>query len=169
VELGATYWARDELGVWRLMDYVRDERRMSATWCTHPQGEDADAAAGLGVVPQAITVDGSRIGRLFLEVQNARDEPVVLRVGRPERPPGLFRRPPPVTAPEVGIPVPAGGAVHLVGRTNRPRLTEVEIFAFDPETDEQVGQLRVQAELPRRHPGEEGEWCAEAQPGESDE
>lgn len=166
VRLGATYWARDDLGVWRLMDYVRNERRMSATWCTHPVGEDVDAAAGLGVVPQAITVDGTRTGRLFLEVQNERDEPVVLRVGRPDRPKGLFRRPPPVTAPEVGIPVPAGGSVHLVGRTNRPRLTEVEIFAFDPGSAEPVGQLRVQAELPRHHPGEEGEWCADPQSGE---
>lgn len=166
IRLGATYWARDELGVWRLMDYVRDDRRMSATWCTHPRGEDVDSAAGLGVVPQAITVDGTRIGRLFLEVQNERDEAVALRIGRPVRPRGFFRRPPPVEAPEVGIPVPAGGSVHLVGRTSRPRLTEVEIFAFDPDTDEQVGQLRVQAELPRHHPGQEGEWCADEQSGE---
>ncbi|HSP38921.1 MAG TPA: hypothetical protein VLR26_14340 [Frankiaceae bacterium] len=166
VRLGATYWARDVFDRWQLMDYVRDDRRMSATWCTHPVGQDADAAAGLGVVPQAITVDaagkgGARVGRLFLEVQNERDAPVVLRVGRPERPPGLFRRPPPVTAPEVGIPVPAGGSVHLVGRTSRPRLTEVELFAFDPSTGEPVGQLRVQAELPRHHPGEDGDWCGE--------
>jgi hypothetical protein len=166
VRLGATYWARDDRGVWRLMDYVRDERRMSATWCTHPRGEDVDPNGGLGVVPQAITVDGPRTGRLFLEVQNERDEAVVLRVGRPDRPRGLFRRPPPVTAPEVGIPVPGGGSVHLVGRTNRPRLTEVEIFAFDPDSADQVGQLRVQAELPRHHPGEEGEWCADLPPEE---
>lgn len=159
VQLGATYWERDAFGVWRLLDYVRDQRRMSATWCTHPLGEDVDTAGGMSVVPQAITVDGARIGRLFLEVQNEQDEPVVLRVGRPERPPGLFRRQPPVTAPEVGIAVPAHGSVHLVGRTNRPRMTEVEIFAFDPDTSEQVAELRVQAELPKHHPGENGAWC----------
>jgi hypothetical protein len=166
VGLGATYWERDVFGVWRLVDYVRDERRMSATWCTHPQGEDVDLTGGLGVVPQAVTVDatgrsGPRAGRLFLEVQNERDEPVVLRVGRPDRPAGLFRRPPPVTAPEAGIVVPAHGSVHLVGRTSRPRLTEVEIFAFDPDTSEQVAELRVQAELLRNHPGENGHWCAQ--------
>jgi hypothetical protein len=161
VRLGATYWARDDLGVWRLMDYVRDDRRMSATWCTHPAGEDADSTAGLGVVPQAITVDGPKVGRLFLEVHNERDEPVSLLIGRPPRPRGLFRRPPPVEPPEVGIPVPPHSSVHLVGRTGRPRLTEVEIFAFDAATDERVGELRVQAELPRRHPGEDGTWCSD--------
>ena len=62
--------------------------------------------------------------------------------------------------------MPANGSVHLVGRTNRPRLTEVEIFAFDPDSGEQVGQLRVQAELPRRHPGEEGRWCVDQQSAE---
>jgi hypothetical protein len=160
VHLGATYWSRDEFGFWRLMDYVRDDRRMSATWCTHPGGDDADVPAGLGVVPQAVTVDGVNAGRVYLEVHNERPEPVMLRVGRPDRPPGLFRRQPPVVAPEVGIPVPASGSVHLVGRTSRPRLTEVEIFAFDVATREQVGQLRVQAELPKRHPGAEGVWCA---------
>jgi hypothetical protein len=162
VQLGATYWVRDALGVWRLHDYVRNDRRMSATWCTHPQGEDVDEEAGLSVVPQAITIEGPKIGRLFLEVHNEWDEPVVLQVGRPDRPPGLFRRQPPVTMPEVGIPVPASGSVHLVGRTSRPRLTEVEIFAFDPDDGEQVGQLRVQAELPsKHHPGEDGEWCVD--------
>jgi hypothetical protein len=161
VRLGATYWARDEFGSWRLLDYVRDDRRMSAVWCTHPQGEDVDAAAGLGVVPQAITVEGPKVGRLFLEVHNERAEPVLLRVGRPDRPPGLFRRQPPVVAPEVGVPVPASGSVHLVGRTSRPRLTEVEIFAFDATTRERVGELRVQAELRKHHPGAEGDWCSD--------
>jgi hypothetical protein len=161
VQLGATYWSRDDLGGWRLMDYVRDARRMSETWCTHPQGEDVDAAAGLSVVPQAITVDGPKVGRLFLEVHNERAEPVVLRVGRPDRPRGLFRRQPPVLAPKVGIPVPAAGSVHLVGRTSRPQLTEVEIFAFDATTSERVGELRVQAEMLKRHPGAAGQWCTE--------
>lgn len=161
VALGATYWARDEIGVWRLLDYVRDQRRMSATWCTHPRGEDVNDRAGLSVVPQAVTVDGARAGRVFLEVHNARDAPVMLRVGRPERPRGIFRRPPPVEAPEVGIPVPAEGSTHLVGRTVRPRLTEVEIFAFDPVSREPVGELRVQVELPRHHPGADGRWCSE--------
>ncbi len=161
VTFGATYWVRDELGIWRLHDYVRNDRRMSATWCTHPRGEDVDAAGGLSIVPQAITVEGPKIGRLFLEVHNERDEAVVLRVGRPDRPRGLFRRLPPVTAPEAGIAVPASGSVHLVGRTARPKLTEVEVFAFDPDDGEQVAELRVQAELPRKHPGEDGHWCVD--------
>jgi hypothetical protein len=161
VTLGATYWQRDEFGLWRLVDYVRDDRRMSATWCTHPFGEDVDAVAGIGVVPQAVTTDGSRVGRLFLEVHSERDEPVVLRVGRPERPRGLFRRSPPVEPPEVGIPVPPHSSVHLVGRTARPRLTEVEIFAFDAADLAPVGELRVQVELARHHPGSDGQWCEE--------
>jgi hypothetical protein len=108
------------------------------------------------------------VGRLFLEVHSERDEPVVLRVGRPERPRGFFRRQPKVEAPEVGIPVPPHAATHLVGRTGRPRLTEVEIFAFDPGTAEQVGELRVQVELPRRHPGQNGRWCSEDGPDDAE-
>jgi hypothetical protein len=120
------------------------------------------------VVPQAIAVDGPRVGRLFLEVHNARDTPVVLRVGRPERPRGIFRRSPPMTAPEDGIPVPANSSTHLVGRTSRLRLTDVEIFAFDPASGDQVGSLRLLAEQPKGHPGDEPVWCQSEPVEESD-
>ena len=152
------------LGVWRLIDYVRDERRMSATWCTHPQGEDADLTGGLGVVPQAITVDGPVVGRGRPPVPRGAERAGRAGgpAGRPAGPAaGPFRRPPPVTAPEAGIPVPPHGSVHLSDAPAAPRLTEVEIFAFDPDTAEQVGELRVQAELLRNHPGENGHWCAQ--------
>jgi hypothetical protein len=166
IELGAAYWTPGEVGGWQLVDYVRNERRMSASWCTHPRGEDTDLNGGLAAVAQAITVDGPKAGRIFLEVQNEREQSVVLRVGRPPRPRGILRRSPPVTMPEIGIPVPPGGATHLLGRTARPKLTEVELFAFDPVTGQQVAELQVLAELPRKHPGGDGIWCADASPGE---
>jgi hypothetical protein len=162
VELGAAYWERDELGSWRLHDYVRDQGRMSATWCTHPLGEDVADTAGVGAVPQAITVDARRAGRLYLEVHSERDEPALLRVGRPPRPRGLFRRQPAVEPPAVGIPLPAHGSTHLVGRTGRPKLTEVEIFVFDEATLAQLAELRVQVELPMGHPGADGAGCTDA-------
>lgn len=159
VRLGALYWTRDELDRWALADYVRDDRRLSTAWCTHPLGEDVNDQAGLSVVPQAVVVDAPRVGRLFLEVHNARDAPVSLRVGRPERPKGIFRRSPPVTAPEAGVPVPASGSTHLLGRTSRLQLTDVEIFAFDPGSGEPVGDLRLLVELPKGHPGDDPGWC----------
>jgi hypothetical protein len=168
VRLGALYWTRDEFDRWALADYVRDERRMSTVWCTHPLGEDVDDTAGLSVVPQAISVDGPRVGRLFLEVHNARDTPVTLRIGRPDRPKGIFRRSPAVTAPDNGIPVPAGSSTHLVGRTSRLRLTDVEIFAFDPASGDPAGELRLLAELPKGHPGDDPVWCQPAQAADPD-
>lgn len=165
IALGAGYWepaGRDADPVargWQLVDYVREGRRASATWCTHPLGQDVDVAAGIAAVPQAVTVDG-KLGRVFLEVSNEREDEIVLSIGRPPRPPGLFRRSPRVAFPEAGIPVPPHGTVHLVGRTNRPRFTEVEIFVWNSSTRAQVGALRVPVELATGHPGGDGTWCA---------
>jgi hypothetical protein len=145
-------------GVLELVDYTRDGLRMSATWCTHPQGEDA--RGGLAVVPQAVTSEAHRGGRVFLEVTNALERDVILRLGRPDRPRGIFARQPPVDAPDVGIPVPAGKSTHLAGLTRRARLTEIEIFAFDAVDRTPVAPLLVSVELPRGHPGEHGQWCA---------
>ena len=78
----------------------------------------------------------------------------------PDRPRGLFARQPPVEAPDVGIPLPAGGTTHLAGLTRRSRLTEVEIFAFDQGDRSPIAALLVSIELPRGHPGEHGQWCA---------
>lgn len=163
--LGAGYWEPAGIDAdpvargWQLFDYVREGRRASATWCTHPVGQGVDAGAGIAAVPQAITVDG-KLGRVFLEVSNERDDDIVLSIGRPPRPQGLFRRSPRVAYPDFAIPVPAHGTTHLVGRTNRPRLTEVEIFAWDPGTRQQVGALLVPAELLKHHPGGDGTWCS---------
>ncbi len=157
VGLGPAYFAV-VAGVLELVDYTRDGLRMSATWCTHPQGEDA--RGGLAVVPQAVTSEAHRGGRVFLEVSNALERDVLLRIGRPDRPRGIFARQPPVEAPEVGIPVPAGKSTHLAGLTRRARLTEIEIFAFDAIDRTPVAPLLVSVELPRGHPGEHGQWCA---------
>ncbi len=156
VGLGPVYFAVTA-GVLELVDYTRGGYRMSATWCTHPQGEDA--RGGLAVVPQAITVEAHRGGRVFLEVSNALDRDVILRIGRPDRPRGIFTRQPPVEAPEVGIPVPAGSSTHLAGLTRRSRLTEIEIFGFDAASRAPAAALNVTVELPRGHPGEHGQWC----------
>jgi hypothetical protein len=156
VGLGPVYFAVIA-GVLQLVDYTRGGSRMSAMWCTHPEGEDA--RGGLAVVPQAITAEAHRGGRVFLEVSNALERNVILRVGRPDRPRGIFTRQPPVDAPEVGIPVPAGGSTHLAGLTRRSRLTEIEIFGFDAADRTPVAPLLVTVELPRGHPGEHGQWC----------
>ena len=157
VGLGPVYFA-DAAGTLELVDYTRDGTRMSAMWCTHPEGEDA--RGGLAVVPQAVTAEAYRGGRVFLEVSNALERDVVLRVGRPDRPKRIFARQPPVDAPQVGIPVPAGSSTHLAGLTRRARLTEIEIFAFDANDLTPVAPLLVSVELPRGHPGEHGQWCA---------
>jgi hypothetical protein len=141
----------------RLIDYTRNTLRMSQMWCTHPEGEDA--RGGLAAVPQAVTAEAHRGGRVFVEVSNALDREVVLRLGRPDRPRGLFTRQPPIEAPEAGLTVPAGGSTHFVGLTRRSRLTEVEIFAFDALDHSPVAALLLQIELPRGHPGEHGQWC----------
>lgn len=157
VGLGPVYFAVAAGGL-ELLDYTRNGLRMSATWCTHPRGEDS--RGGLAIVPQAVTSEAHGGGRVFLEVSNALKRDVVLRVGRPDRPRGIFARQPPVEAPEVGIPVPAGGSTHLAGLTRRARLTEIEIFAFDAVDHTPVAPLLVSVELPRGHPGEHGQWCA---------
>jgi hypothetical protein len=157
VGLGPVYFAV-VAGVLELVDYTRDGLRMSGMWCTHPQGEDA--RGGLAVVPQAVTSEAHRGGRVFLEVSNALERDVILRIGRPDRPRGIFARQPPVEPPEVGIPVPAGRSTHLAGLTRRARLTEIEIFAFDAIDRTAVAPLLVSVELPRGHPGEHGQWCA---------
>jgi len=156
VGLGPVYFAVNT-GVLELVDYTRGGNRMSAMWCTHPAGEDA--RGGLAVVPQAITVEAFRGGRVFLEVTNALERDVILRIGRPDRPRGIFTRQPPVEAPDIGIPVPAGGSTHLAGLTRRSRLTEIEIFGFDAAQRTPVAALLVTVELPRGHPGEHGQWC----------
>jgi hypothetical protein len=156
VGLGPAYFAVNA-GVLELVDYTRGGERMSAMWCTHPTGEDA--RGGLAVVPQAVTVEAHRGGRVFLEVTNVLDRDVILRVGRPDRPRGIFTRQPPVEAPDVGIPLPAGDSTHLAGLTRRSRLTEIEIFGFDAAQRTPVAELLVTVELPRGHPGEHGQWC----------
>ncbi len=157
VRLGPVYFAVVAGGL-ELVDYTRDGQRLSAMWCTHPAGEDA--RGGLAVVPQAVTSEAHRGGRVFLEVSNALERDVVLRVGRPDRPRRIFARQPPVEAPEVAIPVPAGKSTHLAGLTRRARLTEIEIFAFDAVDRTPVAPLLISVELPRGHPGEHGQWCA---------
>lgn len=158
LHLGPVYFDPSDSGLLRLVDYTRDGARMSGSWCTHPEGEDA--RGGLAAVPQAVTVEAYRGGRVFVEVSNALERDLILRVGRPDRPRGLFARQPPVEAPDVGIPLPAGGTTHLAGLTRRSRLTEVEIFAFDQGDRSPIAALLVSIELPRGHPGEHGQWCA---------
>ena len=155
--LGSVYFEETEEGL-RLVDYTRDTLRMSEMWCTHPEGEDAHG--GLAAVPQAVTAEAHRGGRVYVEVSNALDREVVLRLGRPDRPRGLFTRQPPIEAPEVGLTVPAGASTHFVGLTRRSRLTEVEMFVFDALDRSPVAALLLQIELPRGHPGEHGQWCA---------
>jgi hypothetical protein len=157
VALGSVYFEETDGGL-RLVDYTRMTLRMSQMWCTHPQGEDA--RGGLAAVPQAVTTEAHSGGRVFVEVSNALDREVVLRIGRPDRPRGIFTRQPPIEAPESGLTVPAGGSTHFVGLTRRSRLTEVEMFAFDALDSTPVAALLLQIELPRGHPGELGEWCA---------
>jgi hypothetical protein len=154
--LGPVYFT-DSAGVLELVDYTRGGDRMSAMWCTHPSGEDA--RGGLAVVPQAVTVEAHRGGRVFLEINNALEHDVILRVGRPDRPRGILTRQPPVEAPDVAIPVPAGESTHIAGLTRRSRLTEIELFAFDAQDRSPVAALLVTIELPRGHPGEHGQWC----------
>jgi hypothetical protein len=156
VPLGSVYFEKTDSGL-RLIDYTRHTLRMSEMWCTHPQGEDA--SGGLAAVPQAVTTEAHRGGRVYVEVSNALDREVVLRLGRPDRPRGIFTRQPPIEAPEAGLTVPAGGSTHFVGLTRRSRLTEVEIFAFDALERTPVAALLLQIELPRGHPGEHGQWC----------
>jgi hypothetical protein len=156
VGLGPVYFTGSS-GVLELVDYTRGGSRMSAMWCTHPSGEDA--SGGLAVVPQAVTVEAHRGGRVFLEISNALERDVVLQVGRPDRPRGILSRQPPVEAPDVGIPVPAGATTHIAGLTRRSRLTEIELFGFDARDLTPVAALLVTAELPRGHPGEHGQWC----------
>ncbi len=156
--LGPVYFHDADDGLLRLVDYTRDSLRMSGMWCTHPEGDDA--RGGLAAVPQAVTAEAYRGGRVFVEVSNALERDLVLRVGRPDRPRGVFARQPPVEAPDVGIPLPAGGTTHLAGLTRRSRLTEVEIFGFDAKDRSPVAALLVSIELPRGHPGEHGQWCA---------
>lgn len=142
----------------QLIDYTQNGLRTSNMWCTHPEGEDA--RGGLAAVPQAVTSEAYGGGRVFIEVTNALERDVILRVGRPDRPRGLFSRQPPVVAPDIGIPVPAGGSTRLAGLTRRSRLTEVEIFGFDALQRTPIAALNLQIELPRGHPGEHGQWCA---------
>ena len=156
IALGSVYFEQTESGL-RLVDYTRNALRMSEMWCTHPAGEDA--RGGLAAVPQAVTTEAHRGGRVFVEVSNALEREVVLRIGRPDRPRGLFTRQPPIEAPEAGLTVPAGGSTHFVGLTRRSRLTEVEMFAFDALERTPVAALLLQIELPRGHPGEHGQWC----------
>jgi hypothetical protein len=158
IALGPLWFRRDdESGAPALVDYTRDGLRMSSMWCTHPQGEDA--RDGLAAVPQAVTAEAHRGGRVFVEVSNALEQDVVLRIGRPGRPRGLFARQPPVTAPEIGLPVPAGGVTHFAGLTRRSRWTEIELFAFDAAGGQPLAALLVPIELPRGHPGQDGQWC----------
>lgn len=105
--LGPVYFAVDESGL-RLTDYTRGSLRMSAVWCTHPEGRDA--RDGLTLQPVAITSELHGAGRILLRVDNSREREVILRVDPPARPRGLFRRrqPPPIGPPPVGIPIRAG-------------------------------------------------------------
>jgi hypothetical protein len=161
VPLGSVYFSESETPSappeLRLVDYTRNALRMSQMWCTHPEGEDA--RGGLAAVPQAVTTEAHHGGRVFVEVSNALEIEVILRIGRPDRPKGLFSRQPPVEAPKMGLTVPAGGSTHFSGLTRRSRLTEVEIFAFGALDRSPVTALLVQIELPRGHPGELGQWC----------
>ena len=158
--LGPVYFAADESGL-RLVDYTRGSLRMSAVWCTHPQG--GVARAGLTLQPLAITSELHGAGRILLRVENALDREVVLRVDPPAPRRGLFKRQPPVAvgAPAAGIPIRAGGNTHLATLTRKARQTGLGIFVFDAADRSPVTTLAAEIRLPARHPGEHGAWCAE--------
>jgi hypothetical protein len=154
-------------GGWQLFNYVLDGRTMSASWCTHPSGEDRDE--GIAAVAQAVRKRDKRTGAIYLEVSNGSDADVVVAIGPPARPgqpsrvTRLLRRaakadqedPPPR-----GLLVPAGDVGHLAGRTIHPADTDVMLTAYDDATRVPVAQLSLAVKLAAGHPGTDDDWCS---------
>lgn len=154
-------------GGWQLANYVLDGRTMSASWCTHPSGEDS--AEGIAAVAQAVRKRDKRTGAIYVEISNSSGSDVVVAIGPPASPgppsrlTRLLRR----TAgadqqdPAVrGLYIPAGGVGHLAGRTIHPADTDVILTAYDDATRVPVAQLSLAVKLAAGHPGTDDDWCS---------
>ena len=154
-------------GGWQLTNYVIDGRTMSASWCTHPSGEDS--ADGVAAVAQAVRKRDKRTGAIYIEVSNSSGSDVVVAIGPPSRPgppsrltrllrrtAGADRDDP---APR-GLFVPTGDVGHLAGRTIHPSDTDVILTAYDDATRVPVAQLSLAVKLADGHPGTDDDWCS---------
>jgi hypothetical protein len=165
-EIGPVTFSRTP-GGWQLSNYVFDGRTMSASWCTHPSGEDR--AEGIAAVAQAVRKRDKRTGAIYIEVSNDSASDVVVAIGPPahEGPPSRLTRLLRRTAgadqenpPARGLYVPAGGVGHLAGRTIHPADTDVTLTAYDDATRVPVAQLSLAIKLAEGHPGTDDDWCS---------
>jgi hypothetical protein len=154
-------------GGWQLTNYVLDGRTMSASWCTHPSGEDS--VEGISAVAQAVRKRDKRTGAIYIEVSNSSDADIVVAIGPPAQqgPPSRLTRLLRRTAgadqenPAVrGLFVPAGDVGHLAGRTIHPADTDVLLTAYDDATRVPVAQLSLAVKLAAGHPGTDDDWCS---------
>jgi hypothetical protein len=164
-EVGPVTFQRAPDG-WLLANYVLDGRPMSASWCTHPSGEDR--AEGIAAVAQAVRKRDKRTGAIYIEVSNDSDSDIVVAIGppAPSGPPSrltrLLRRTAGAEQQDVrprGLYVPAGDVGHLAGRTIHPDDTDVVLTAYDDATRVPIAQLSLAVKLADGHPGTETDWC----------
>ena len=165
-EIGPVTFQRTSEG-WQLTNYVLDGRTMSASWCTHPSGEDR--AEGIAAVAQAVRKRDKRTGAIYIEVNNSSGSDVVVAIGPPAQPgppsrlTRLLRRTAGADqenpAPR-GLFVPAGDVGHLAGRTIHPADTDVALTAYDDATRVPVAQLSLAVKLAAGHPGTDDDWCS---------
>jgi hypothetical protein len=165
-EIGPVTFSRAP-GGWQLANYVLDGRPMSASWCTHPSGEDS--AEGVSAVAQAVRKREKRTGAIYIEVSNGSDSDIVVAIGPPAQqgPPSRLTRLLRRTAgaekenPSVrGLYVPAGDVCHLAGRTIHPADTDVTLTAYDDALRVPIAQLSLAVKLAAGHPGSDDEWCS---------
>jgi hypothetical protein len=164
-EIGPATFQRTPDG-WQLFNYVLDGRTMSASWCTHPSGEDR--AEGIAAVSQAVRKRDKRTGAIYIEVSNGSTSDVVVAIGAassqgpPSRLTRLLRR---TAGADQGDPaprglfVPAGEVGHLAGRTIHPNDTDVVLTAYDDATRVPIAELSLMVKLAAGHPGTDDEWC----------
>jgi hypothetical protein len=165
-EVGPVTFQRTD-GGWQLLNYVLDGRPMSASWCTHPSGEDR--VGGIAAVAQAVRKRDKRTGAIYLEVSNDGDADIVVAIGppAPAGPPSrltrLLRRTAGADQDQPGVRglfVPAGAVGHLAGRTIHPADTDVVLTAYDDATRVPLAQLSLAVRLAAGHPGTENDWCS---------
>lgn len=165
-DIGPVTFRRTSDG-WQLTNYVLDGRTMSASWCTHPSGEDR--VEGIAAVAQAVRKRDKRTGAIYIEVSNTSSSDIVVAIGppadpgRPSRLTRLLRRTAGAdqeNAPPRGLFVPAGDVGHLAGRTIHPADTDVALTAYDDATRVPVAQLSLAVKLADGHPGTDDDWCS---------
>jgi hypothetical protein len=165
-EIGPVTFSRAPDG-WQLANYVMDGRPMSASWCTHPSGEDR--VDDISAVAQAVRKRDKRVGAIYIEVSNDSDSDVVVAIGPPAQqgPPSRLTRLLRRTAgaekenPAVrGLYVPAGDVGHLAGRTIHPADTDVTLTAYDDALRVPIAQLSLAVKLAAGHPGTDDDWCS---------